>query len=815
MYAETLDAMTPESEKLEGTAQQAVLTDLDSQLPEALQSKYRYIRELGRGAQGRVFLAERQSDGIRVAIKQLNIESVKNWKAYDLFKREAAVLEGLQIDGIARFYEAVEYLEGENPYACIVQEYIPGRTLQDLLRQGHRFDVHSVYNIALQVLTILQNLHGHVPPIIHRDIKPSNLLLVPLNNNQYKVWLIDFGAVANPQIQGGGSTVAGTYGYMAPEQLMGNPGPACDIYALAAVLVYMMSGVSPADMPVKDFHLIFEPEMQSAHPSVVKVLRQMLEPKIEDRLTDIEQLKTTFTQFIHDEFLLKDISTLAEWSSLQLNNKLRDIQEYGEAGNIELWQRLPEQTPRDIPECCESELSNLQQLELNDIIVSSNDDVMFTSLFGKIIGNTLVYTIAPLVLPVIILYSIGDGPGLAVGLILELVLIYLFIQLPLVMLKIYIVMIGICILVVVADKLSDKSNYKKAIKNWLKGLRKKVDTRSSTNGTLGDDEDLQKNLQKWKKSVFKEGRKTIARITKIEYVPIERNMFKFNNEYSEFGLMLLKPSQPQFVPKPEKEIEQKPKPEIKPIPESEKSLAVNQQTTQSPNTWSGFAKKELENGPVFKKDFSLGNANSYSIKAYSHERKPKLTQPQNTKPEIKPIPDSKTSLAINQQTTQPQNTLPDFAKKELESEPGLKTDITNDDDHAQIKNVTEGRGRLQMPEDSEKEKDHLFMAVYYGAPTFKISYAFNPPDDLREEDIVHDCYIHYDPGEHLKVGDALPILYLIERKSRGLRVYPDDDGMFRQAREDISSELIISMPFPFPLADPIDERDILCTSYGY
>ena len=94
------------------------------------------------------------------------------------------------------------------------------------------------------------------------DIKPSNLMLTPLENGRYKVTLLDFGAVANPQVQNGGSTVAGTYGYMPPEQLMGQAQPASDIYALAALAVEMLSGTSPADIAVCDFKLVIEPYLQ-------------------------------------------------------------------------------------------------------------------------------------------------------------------------------------------------------------------------------------------------------------------------------------------------------------------------------------------------------------------------------------------------------------------------------------------------------------------------------------------------------------------------------------------------------------------------
>ena len=105
-----------------------------------------------------------------------------------------------------------------------------------MLKAKHRFLDESIYDIIAQVLRILQSLHEHQPPVIHRDIKPSNLMLTPVDNGKYKVTLLDFGAVANPQIQTGGSTVAGTFGYMPPEQLMGQAQPGSDIYGKRLII---------------------------------------------------------------------------------------------------------------------------------------------------------------------------------------------------------------------------------------------------------------------------------------------------------------------------------------------------------------------------------------------------------------------------------------------------------------------------------------------------------------------------------------------------------------------------------------------------
>ncbi len=334
----------------DSTEQQSAPTEVTVlQTPPSLHEKYTLIREIGHGTQGRIYLAERNSDHTKVAIKQLNIESVKNWKAYDLFQREAQTLASLHIDGVAKFYEAIECLEDTPPCSYIVQEYIHAQSLSDMLKAGHRFSLNRVYDIIMQLLDILKQLHSHEPPVIHRDIKPSNILLKALGGDDYEVYLIDFGAVANPQVQGGGSTVAGTFGYMAPEQLTGKPCPASDIYSLAAVAVYLISGRSPADMPMKDFHLIFEPDMQNMPVSLVNTLRAMLEPDLNKRLSDIDTLTERFLNYYRSVYQTQDSQTTA-FSESQLLERLQNVQHYGEDGNLDIWQSLPDETPRSLPE---------------------------------------------------------------------------------------------------------------------------------------------------------------------------------------------------------------------------------------------------------------------------------------------------------------------------------------------------------------------------------------------------------------------------------------------------------------------------------
>ena len=314
--------------------------------PPELQDKYRFICDIGRGSQGKVFKAERLADGQVVAIKVLDISSVQNWKDYDLFRRESEVLQSLKMEGIAKFYESMDFLEQDHPRAYIVQEYIEGRSMDKMIRSGYRFTVSSVFETGLELLTLLEKLHTHEPPVIHRDLKPANIMCRRSETRDYDVFLIDFGAVANPNVQGGGSTIAGTCGYMPPEQLMGRPVAASDIYALGATLVYMLCGVDPGEMQMRDFRLIIEPHLEQIPPVVVNVLRQMLEPAADKRLTDYAELKRYFEYFAKDIYHHEPKSPV---TAGEIAQRLSEVEYYAQPGNIDIWAALDDNVPRDLP----------------------------------------------------------------------------------------------------------------------------------------------------------------------------------------------------------------------------------------------------------------------------------------------------------------------------------------------------------------------------------------------------------------------------------------------------------------------------------
>ncbi|MEM7727629.1 MAG: ankyrin repeat domain-containing protein, partial [Cyanobacteria bacterium P01_A01_bin.45] len=167
-----------------------------------------------------------------------------------------------------------------------VQQQAPGKSLFDLVQSGWHTNEAEVKDIAQQVLAILTYLHSLDPPVIHRDIKPHNLI----RSDDGKIYLVDFGAVQNTYYNTlmQGSTVVGTYGYMAPEQFRGQALPATDLYSLGATLLYLLTHRSPAELPQDTLKLDFRNSVDISE-SFADWLDKILDPDIDDRFTNADQ----------------------------------------------------------------------------------------------------------------------------------------------------------------------------------------------------------------------------------------------------------------------------------------------------------------------------------------------------------------------------------------------------------------------------------------------------------------------------------------------------------------------------------------------
>ncbi|NER06471.1 MAG: serine/threonine protein kinase [Okeania sp. SIO3C4] len=261
-----------------------------------LQESYQLQQQLGRTAAGRkTWLAVNLNTKEQVIVKLLAFSPEMQWEEFKLFEREAQILQTLNHPYIPQYRDYFSIDKNADlglPWFGIVQEYIPGSSIQELLDKGQRFTEKEVKKIAIAILEILIYLHELSPPVLHRDIKPSNLIMGADNN----IYLVDFGAVqAQGNVTGVTFTVVGTSGYSPLEQYWGRAVAASDLYALGATLIHLLTGISPGDLPQEDSQIKFT-HLVSINSSFVSWIEQITEIAVEKRFSTareaLEKLKT-------------------------------------------------------------------------------------------------------------------------------------------------------------------------------------------------------------------------------------------------------------------------------------------------------------------------------------------------------------------------------------------------------------------------------------------------------------------------------------------------------------------------------------------
>ena len=197
-----------------------------------------------------------------------------------LFEREARVLAQLNHPAIPRYLEYFHVDTPQDRSFYIAQQLAPGQSLALLVQKGWRTSEEEVRRIAIQILEILVYLHELTPSVIHRDIKPQNII----RHSDGQVFLVDFGAVQDTYYSTfmRGSTVVGTYGYMAPEQFRGQAVLSTDLYGLGATLLFLLTHRSPTDLPTDRLKIDFRSRVQISE-EFADWLEKMLEPDVEDR----------------------------------------------------------------------------------------------------------------------------------------------------------------------------------------------------------------------------------------------------------------------------------------------------------------------------------------------------------------------------------------------------------------------------------------------------------------------------------------------------------------------------------------------------
>lgn len=216
--------------------------------------RYRLQRSLGQGSNAEVYLAEPLAGGPAVVVKRIHPHITAHPQFRQMFESEVRSMKLLRHPYTLQLYEAgVDERFGP----CLVMEYVPGITLEQLLRRRRRFDIERVGKLLGCFCHALQ--HAHDVGIVHRDLKPANLMVQRAGTIDENLKVMDFGFAGfatKPYIQpkeltGVGSVQAmGTPSYVSPEMIRGDTvDNRSDLYSVGVILFEMLTGRLPFPYP--------------------------------------------------------------------------------------------------------------------------------------------------------------------------------------------------------------------------------------------------------------------------------------------------------------------------------------------------------------------------------------------------------------------------------------------------------------------------------------------------------------------------------------------------------------------------------------
>jgi len=255
--------------------------------------RYRVLSRLGSGGMADVFLAEDEQLGRKVALKLLHHRFAQDPDFVERFRREAQAAAGLQHPNVVSVYDRGTF---DDTY-YIAMEYLPGRSLKQLIRQEAPLDPLRAIDITIQILKAARFAHRR--GVIHRDLKPHNVIV----DDSGHAKVTDFGiarAGASDMTETG--SIMGTAQYLSPEQAQGHAVNAgSDLYSIGVVLYEMLTGRVPFDadsaVSIALKHVSEAPPPPSAiNPNIPPELEQtvlwVLNKNASDRPEDADQLIT-------------------------------------------------------------------------------------------------------------------------------------------------------------------------------------------------------------------------------------------------------------------------------------------------------------------------------------------------------------------------------------------------------------------------------------------------------------------------------------------------------------------------------------------
>lgn len=261
----------------------------EARLRWALGDEYEVLGRIGSGSYGSVWRVRDLALERVVALKMLHPQVARDANAVARFQREARLAAQLEHPAIVPVYD----WDARGEVAWYTMELAESGSLADLVaRSGPR----RLSEVGPQVEQVLEGLAAaHSAGVIHRDLKPENILV-----DRYRRWRIgDFG-IANVTGEDTRAGASGTPAFAAPEQLLGEAqGPEVDLFGVAAIVVFALTGEPPFSGPdakaVLAQQLGERADLDFASPAIQDWLRRGLHPKPERRFADAEEMLAEWT----------------------------------------------------------------------------------------------------------------------------------------------------------------------------------------------------------------------------------------------------------------------------------------------------------------------------------------------------------------------------------------------------------------------------------------------------------------------------------------------------------------------------------------
>lgn len=288
---------------------------------------YEIIRPLGEGGMGLVSLARQRSTGKEVVVKQIHENLAADPSVRQSLAREVQVLRRFRHRHAVGLLDA--NLDGAtSPY--LVMEYVPGVSLEELVKQRGRLTPLHVGRLLGQLASVLQAAHDR--GILHRDLTPANLMVIDFDGPGETLKVMDFGLalsagfyVSLEKLQGATASIGGgTPDYVCPEQIRGESvDRRGDLYSVGVTLFQLLTGHLPFEAVAANVDEILEAHLHRSPPTFADVgvtdvragieglVRRCLGKFPTERPASARQLAEEYQQHLDEKILAPDAFDVA------------------------------------------------------------------------------------------------------------------------------------------------------------------------------------------------------------------------------------------------------------------------------------------------------------------------------------------------------------------------------------------------------------------------------------------------------------------------------------------------------------------------